>query len=128
MPADVAAERQLNVIERLLALMPRSRGFQVKADASISVYPASSRARLPAAKQKSYPRPPKRDSRSEQAGSKRAANARTRRSAARAAKHAQKSVRRRMTACGSWQARWPTCSAGGQARMCGPRSRATAHP
>ena len=70
MPADVAAERQLNVIERLLALMPRSRGFQVNADASISVYPASSRARLPAAKQKSYPRPPKRDSRSEQAGSK----------------------------------------------------------
>ena len=52
MPADVAAERQLNVIERLLALMPRSRGFQVNADASISVYPASSRARLPAAKQK----------------------------------------------------------------------------
>ena len=90
MPADVAAERQLNVIERLLALMPRSRGFQVKADASISVYPASSRARLPAAKQKSYPRPPKRDSRSEQAGSKRAANARTRRSAARAAKHAER--------------------------------------
>jgi len=90
MPADVAAERQLNVIERLLALMPRSRGFQVKANASISVYPASSRARLPAAKQKSYPKPPKRDSRSEQAGSKRAANARTRRSAARAAKHAER--------------------------------------
>jgi hypothetical protein len=38
MPADVAAERQLNVIERLLALMPRSRGFQVKADASTAFY------------------------------------------------------------------------------------------
>ena len=37
-----------------------------------------------------------------------------------------KGVRRRMTACGSWQARWPRCSAGGQARMCGPRSCATA--
>ena len=70
MAGDVAAERQLNVIERLLALMPRSRGFRVNADGSVSVYPASSRARLPAAKQKSYPRPPKRDSRSEQAGSK----------------------------------------------------------
>ena len=88
---DVAAERQLDLIERLLALMPRSRGFRVSADGSVSVYPAPSRARLPAAKQKSYPRPPERAPRSEQAGGKRAANApRTRRSAARAAKHAER--------------------------------------
>ena len=50
MPADVAAERQLNVIERLLGRMPRNRGFRVHTDGSVSVYPASSRARLPAAK------------------------------------------------------------------------------
>ena len=68
MDGDVAAERQLNAIERLLALMPRSRGFRVHADASISVYPASPRARLPAAKQKSSPRLSKREPRSEQAG------------------------------------------------------------
>jgi hypothetical protein len=90
MPADVAAERQLNVIERLLAFLPRSRGFRVNADASVSVYPASPRARLPAEKREGYPRPPKREPRSEQAGGKRAANARTRRSAARAAKHAER--------------------------------------
>jgi len=30
MAGDVAAERQLDVIERLLALMPRSRGFRVR--------------------------------------------------------------------------------------------------
>ena len=85
-----AAERQLNVIERLLGRMPRNRGFRVHTDGSVSVYPASSRARLPAAKQKSSPRLSKREPRSEQAGSKRAANARTRRSAARAAKHAER--------------------------------------
>ena len=54
MAGDVAAERQLNVIERLLALMPRtwprSRGFWVSADGNVSVYPASPRARLPAEK------------------------------------------------------------------------------
>ena len=32
MAGDVAAERQLNAIERLLVLMPRSRGFRVHAD------------------------------------------------------------------------------------------------
>ena len=38
---DVAAERQLNAIERLLAFLPaRSRGFRVNADASVSIYPA----------------------------------------------------------------------------------------
>ena len=36
-----AAERQLNAIERLLAFMPRSRGFRVSADGSVSVYPAT---------------------------------------------------------------------------------------
>ena len=37
--SDVAAaERQLNAIERLLAFMPRSRGFRVSADGSVSVY------------------------------------------------------------------------------------------
>ena len=90
MDGDVAAERQLNVIERLLARMPRDRGFRVHTDGSVSVYPASSRARLPAAKQKGSPRLSKREPRSEEAGSKRAANARTRRSAARAAKHAER--------------------------------------
>ena len=130
MPADVAAERQLNVIERLLALMPRSRGFQVNADASISVYPASSRARLPAAKQKSYPRPPKRDSRSEQAGSKRAANARTRRSAARAAKHAE---RREQAEIRLWQLgtrlqNGELCSDGSGPRTFGPSGCGTRRP
>ena len=90
MAGDVAAERQLNVIERLLALMPRSRGFWVSTDGNVSVYLASPRARLPAEKREGYPKPPKREPRSEQAGSKRAENARTRRSAARAAKHAER--------------------------------------
>ena len=90
MDGDVAAERQLDVIERLLALMPRSRGFRVSTDGNVSVYPASPRARLPAEKREGYPKPPKREPRSEQAGGKRAANARTRRSAARAAKHAER--------------------------------------
>ena len=89
-PADAAAERQLNVIERVLVLLPRSRGFRVSAEGTVSVYPASQRARrLPAAKQEGSPKS-KRASRSEQ-GSKRAArNVRTRRSAARAAKHAER--------------------------------------
>ena len=94
-PNDAAAERLL-VVGRLLAALPRSRGFRIGADGSISVYPASPRVRLPAAKQvtapaakqEGSPKPPKRASRSEQ-GSERAPNARTRRSAARAAKHAQ---------------------------------------
>ena len=77
MAGDVAAERQLNVIERLLALMPRSRGFWVSTDGNVSVYLASPRARLPAEKREGYPKPPKREPRSEQAGGKRAANART---------------------------------------------------
>ena len=72
MAGDVAAERQLNAIERLVALLPRSRGFRVHADGSVSVYPASSRARLLAEKREGS-RPPKREPRSEQAGSKRAA-------------------------------------------------------
>ena len=90
MDGDVAAERRLDVIKDLLKVLPRSRGFRVAADGSVSVYPASQRAaRLPAAKQGRSPRS-KRESRSEQ-GSKRAAtHARTRRSAARAAKHAER--------------------------------------
>ena len=85
MDGDVPAERQLIAVERLLARMPRSRGFRVSADGTVSVYPASSRARRrPAAKQEGSPKS-KREPRSEQAGGKRAANARTRRSAARAA-------------------------------------------
>ena len=53
---DVAAERQLNAIERLLAFLPRRRGFRVNADASVSIYPAraSPRARLPAEKREGY--------------------------------------------------------------------------
>jgi hypothetical protein len=35
MAGDVAAERQLDVIERLLALMPRSRGFRVSTDGNL---------------------------------------------------------------------------------------------
>ena len=85
-----AAERQLNAIEDLLKVLPRSRGFRVSTDGSVSVYPATQRAwRFPAAKQEGSLKS-KRASRSEQ-GSKRAAtNARTRRSAARAAKHAER--------------------------------------
>jgi len=90
MDGDVAAERQLNVVVRLLVRMPRGRGFRVHTDGSVSVYPASSRARLPAEKQKSSPRLSKREPRSEEAESERAANARTRRSAARAAKRAER--------------------------------------
>ena len=89
MDGDVAAERQLNFVERLLARMPGNRGFRVHADGSVSVYPVPSRARFPAARQKA-PRLSKREPRSEQAGSKRAANARTRRSAKRAAERAER--------------------------------------
>ena len=84
-PNDAAAERLL-VVGRLLAALPRSRGFRIGADGSISIYAGSPRLRPPAAKQEGSPMPPKRESRSDQ-GSKRAANARTRRSAERAAKH-----------------------------------------
>ena len=89
MDGDVAAERRLNAIKDLLKVLPRSRGFRVSADGSVSVYPATQRAwRFSAAKQEGSLKS-KRASRSEQ-GSKRAAtNARTRRSAARAAKHAE---------------------------------------
>ena len=89
MDGDVAAERQLNFVERLLARMPGNRGFRVHADGSVSVYPVPSRARFPAARQKA-PRLSKREPRSEEAGSKRAANARTRRSAKRAAERAER--------------------------------------
>ena len=64
-------------------------GFKVGADGSIIVYPSSLRVRLPAEKQEAPPRPAKRDSRSACQGNTRAPNARTRRSAARAATHAQ---------------------------------------
>ena len=123
MDGDVAAERQLNVIERLLVRMPRDRGFRVHTDGSVrvSVYPAPSRARLPAEKQKGSPRLSKRAPRSEEAGSKRAANARTRRSAARAAKRAE---RREQAEARLQQAaplpRWLRCSAGGALRKIGP--------
>ena len=81
-PADVAAERQLTVVERLHVLLPRSRGFRGSADGSVGVYPASSHARhLPAARQEGSPRS-KREPRLGAEG-KRAANARTRRSASR---------------------------------------------
>ena len=119
-PNDAAAERLL-VVGRLLAALPRSRGFRIGADGSISVYPASPRVRLPAAKQvtapaakqEGSPKPPKRASRSEQ-GSERAPNARTRRSAARAAKHAQGRAQaedrlRQMADKVAKVARWKAC-------------------
>mmetsp|Transcript_20464 Transcript_20464/g.51872 ORF Transcript_20464/g.51872 Transcript_20464/m.51872 type:complete len:269 (+) Transcript_20464:76-882(+) len=104
MDGDVAAERQLNFVERLLVRMPRNRGFRVHADGSVSVYPVPSRARFPAAKQKSSsPRLSQREPRSGEAGSKRAANARTRRSAKRAAERAarrgQAELRLQQLAC-----------------------------
>ena len=40
MDGDVAAERQLNAIKDLLKVLPRSRGFRVSVDGSVSVYPA----------------------------------------------------------------------------------------
>ena len=85
---DVTTERLVELTARLVAVLPRGRGFRLGADGSISVYPASPRVRLPAAEQDGSSMPAKRNSRSEQ-GSKRAPNARTRRSAERAAKHAQ---------------------------------------
>ena len=88
-PADVAAERQLTVVERLHVLLPRSRGFRGSADGSVGVYPASSHARhLPAARQEGSPRS-KREPRS---GRRRASVLRTHAPAAalRAAKHAER--------------------------------------
>ena len=41
MDGDVAAERQLNAIKDLLKVLPRSRGFRVSVDGSVSVYPAT---------------------------------------------------------------------------------------
>ena len=91
MDGDVAAERQLKLVESLLARMPGKRGFRVHADGSVSVYPVPSRARFHAARQKSSsPRLSQREPRSEEAGSKRAANARPRRSAKRAAERAER--------------------------------------
>ena len=119
-PDDVATEGLL-IVARLLAALPRSRGFRIGADGSISVYPALPRVRLPAAKQvtgpvakqEGSPKPPERASRSEQ-GSKRAPNARTRRSAARAAKHAQGRAQaedrlRQMADKVAKVARWKAC-------------------
>ena len=63
---DVATERLVRLAVRLAAVMPRTRGYRVGADGSISVYPASPRVRLPAAKQEGSPMPPKCDSRSDQ--------------------------------------------------------------
>ena len=62
MDGDVAAERRLDVIKDLLKVLPRSRGFRVHADGSVSVYPAPSRApaRLLAEKREG-PKPPKRE-------------------------------------------------------------------
>ena len=71
---DVATERLVRLAVRLAAVMPRTRGYRIGADGSISVYPASPRVRLPAAKQEGSPMPPKCDSRSDQE-SKRAPNA-----------------------------------------------------
>ena len=45
---DVATERLLKIVARLLATMPRSRGFRIGADGSISIYPATPRVRPPA--------------------------------------------------------------------------------
>jgi len=113
---DVAAERQLNVIKGLLAVLPRNRGFRIGADLSISVYPASPRARLLAAKQGGSPRLSKRESCSEQGGKRAATNARTRRSAARAAKHAERraqaEIRLQELACKMAKVlRWKSCQA-----------------
>jgi len=86
---DVDTERTLIIVERLARLLGRHQGFKVGTDGSINVYPSSLPVRLPAEKQEGPPRPAKRDSRSGCPGDTRAPNARTRRSAARAAKHAQ---------------------------------------
>jgi hypothetical protein len=93
----LATARLLLVVRlEVRAALPRSRGCKLGADGSISVYAASPRVRHPAAKQvtgaaakqKGFPMPPERASRSER-GSNRAPNARRHRSAERAAKHAQ---------------------------------------
>ena len=125
-------EAARRLIERLLALMPRSRGFRVSTETVTSASIRLPRAHgSPLKSVKAIPRargykndfvprpshvvvlitpcvpsrPPKREPRSEQAGGKRAANARTRRSAARAAKHAESGVsrrRREIRLCGSF--------------------------
>jgi hypothetical protein len=87
---DVDTERTLILVERLARLLGRHQGFKVGADGGVNVYPSSLRVRLPAEKQEAPPRPAKRDSRSGCPGDTRAPNARTRRSAARAATHAQR--------------------------------------
>ena len=87
---DVGTERTLIIVERLARLLGPHQGFKVGADGGINVYPSSLRVRLPAEKQEGPPRPAKRDSRSGCQGNTRAPNARTRRSAARAATHAQR--------------------------------------
>ena len=94
--ADDVATARLLLVVRLVAALPRTRGCKLGADGSISVYAASPRVRHPAAKQvtgaaakqKGFPMPPERASRSER-GSNCAPNARRHRSAERAAKHAQ---------------------------------------
>ena len=129
MAGDVAAERHLNVIERLLALMPRtwprSRGFWVSADGNVSVYPASPRARLPPLKSvKVIPsRPSVNRARSRQGrGQADAANARTRRSAARAAKHAER--REHALSLLSGEAHAPHAGLPGLQNPCHPPERA----
>ena len=87
---DVGTERTLIIVERLARLLGPHQGFKVGADGGVNVYPSSLRVRLPAEKQEAPPRPAKRDSRSGCPGDTRAPNARTRRSAARAATHAQR--------------------------------------
>ena len=87
---DVDTGRMVTLVERLARLLGRHQGFKVGADGSVNVYPSSLRVRLPAEKQEGPPRPAKRDSRSGCPGGTRAPNARTRRSAARAATHAQR--------------------------------------
>ena len=87
---DVDTGRMVTLVERLARLLGRHQGFKVGADGSVNVYPSSLRVRLPAEKQEGPPRPAKRDSRSGCPGDTREPNARTRRSAARAATHAQR--------------------------------------
>ena len=124
-----AAERQLNAIEDLLKVLPRRRGFRVSTDGSVSVYPATQRAwRFPAAKQEGSLKS-KRASRSEQGSKCAATNARTCRSAARAAKHAERrDMSRRRSACGSLPARWRKCSDGSGPRTFGPPGCGTRRP
>ena len=108
--------------------MPRSRGFWVSTDGNVSVYPASPRARLPAEKREGYPKPPKREPRSEP---RRGASV-LRTHAPAAALHARRStpkgVSRRNFACSSSPARWRRCSAGGAHRTPGPLGCGTGRP